>query len=165
MTQQFIVDKYTFDKANKKITFPDIQDIRLEGFQLITNVSTGVIIYQFNNPLKGGTLSGNILTLTYDTTSMLDTHKLQIIYHPLKNGFFQRSLALLETIKNGVLRPEWVTQTANGKSTRVLTDPTSNLSTVDTVSNITNFNTIDSREIPWALQRAHYIQGIRNRID
>lgn len=177
MTQQYIIDKYTFNKTAKTITFPDLGDIRLEGFQLITNVTTGTIIYQFNSSAKLGTISGNVLTLVYDTTTMNNTDKLQIIYHPIKNGYFQRSLALLEQIKNAILRPEWMSQTANGKSLRTLTDPTSTLATVatvttvttvttaNTVTNLTNFNTIDSREVPWALQRANYIQGIRNRID
>lgn len=54
----------------------------LEQFLLITNVSTGATIYQFNKPAKGGTVStggGNTtLTLEADTSSMSGSDRLQV---------------------------------------------------------------------------------------
>lgn len=38
------------------------------------------MVYQFNDPSLGGTVSGNVLTLAFNTTGMHNTDKLQIIY-------------------------------------------------------------------------------------
>jgi hypothetical protein len=54
----------------------------LEQFLLITNVSTGATIYQFNKPSKGGTVTtggGNTtLTLEADTSAMSGSDRLQV---------------------------------------------------------------------------------------
>lgn len=171
MTQQVIIDKYIFDANAKTITFPDLLDVRLEGLQLVTNVTAGAIIYQFNQPGKGGTLTGNILMLAFDTSSMNSADKLQIIYHPPAGGFFNRIAALLEQIWRATVRPEWLVAISTGKALRTLLDTNSNLNAVTTVTtcatvtNLTNFNTIDSRELVWAQMRQAYTHGIRNRIN
>lgn len=74
-----IIQDYTFDASAQTITASDFT--RLSEIALITNVTDNVIIYNFADPTKGGTLSGNVLTLTYNTTSMADTDDLQIINH------------------------------------------------------------------------------------
>jgi len=74
------VTNYTFDASAKTVTFSDYGTIRLDSILLITNVTDNVIIYNFADPTKGGTVATNVLTLTYDTTSMADTDKLQIFY-------------------------------------------------------------------------------------
>ena len=74
-----IVKNYVFKAALKTITFSDFVP-SLAGIKLITNVVTGTIIYQFNDVTKGGTLSGNTLTLTYDTSAMSNSDTLMIIY-------------------------------------------------------------------------------------
>lgn len=76
---KIIPTSYTFSAATKEITSLDFSSI--EKLAIITNLTKGVIIYQFNNPLKGGTLTGNTLSLTYDTTTHADTDDLQIIIH------------------------------------------------------------------------------------
>ncbi len=47
---------------------------------MITNVkdTSNNVIYQFDLAVKGGTISGNVITLAFDTTSMIDTDPLQI---------------------------------------------------------------------------------------
>lgn len=70
---------YTFDASAQTVVHADFSDITLEGIQLITNTTNNVVIYQFNNPALGGTLSTDTLTLTFDTTSMSDTDKLMIL--------------------------------------------------------------------------------------
>jgi len=72
------ITTYTFDASAKTITFSGALDI--EGFSVITNVVDNIIVYQFNDPLLGGTFDTNTLTLTYDTTSMGDTDELMILY-------------------------------------------------------------------------------------
>lgn len=71
---------YSFDASEKKVTFTDFTTIDLERVLMITNVTDNIIIYLFKTPTKGGTVSGNILTLTYDTSTMSDSDDLQIFY-------------------------------------------------------------------------------------
>lgn len=72
------ITTYTFDASEKTITFGFAPEI--EGFSVITNVVDNVIIYQFNDPALGGSVTGNVLTLTYNTASMSDTDELMIRY-------------------------------------------------------------------------------------
>jgi hypothetical protein len=74
------IDNYTFDKATKKITFTDYTTIRLDAILLITNTTSNRIIYNFADPLKGGSVATNVLTLTWDTSAMANTDKLLIYY-------------------------------------------------------------------------------------
>lgn len=76
---KIIPTTYTFDASAKTITCSDFTAI--EKLAIITNLTTGTIIYQFNNLAKSGTLVGTTLTLAYDTTAMSDTDDLQIIIH------------------------------------------------------------------------------------
>jgi hypothetical protein len=72
--------RYTFDASAKQITLLDYSTIYLAGFALITNSTDGILIFQFNNAALGGTVATNVITLTYNTTTMDDADKLQIIY-------------------------------------------------------------------------------------
>ena len=75
------VQNYTFDKANKQITFTDYATIKLDSILLITNVTyQNTIIYNFASSTLGGTVATNVLTLTYNTSAMANTDKLQIFY-------------------------------------------------------------------------------------
>lgn len=69
----------TFDASEKTITHASFSDVTLAGIQLITNVTDQIIIYNFADTTKGGTLSTDTLTLEYDTTSMSDTDELMIL--------------------------------------------------------------------------------------
>lgn len=71
-----LVTSYTFDASERTITSDDFTS--LEKIQLITNVTDQIIIYNFADQTKGGTLALTVLTLEYDTTSMADGDKLQI---------------------------------------------------------------------------------------
>lgn len=80
MAQKTILN-YTFNAAAKQITFTDYTTIRLESIFAITNATTGAYIYApAAGPTYAGSVSGNVLTLAYDTTSMNNTDKLQIRY-------------------------------------------------------------------------------------
>src|SRR5687767_14943277 len=78
-----VITSYIFSPSTKKITFPQHDSIALERIALITNVTKGVVIFQFNNVAKGGTISGNVLTLTYNTTTHAATDKLRIDYEAI----------------------------------------------------------------------------------
>lgn len=69
----------TFDASAKTITHASLSDITLAGIQLIVNVTDQVIIYNFADITKGGTLAGDTLTLEFDTTTMDDTDQLMVL--------------------------------------------------------------------------------------
>jgi hypothetical protein len=73
-----LVSNYSFNAAAKQVTLADYTAIDLESLLLITNVTTNTIIYNFAGQGKGATVSGNVLTLDFDTTSMSNSDSLQI---------------------------------------------------------------------------------------
>ncbi len=75
--------EYVFNKTAKTITFSNMGDVKLEQIRLVTNVTDNVIIYQFNKPAKGGTLTTNVLTLDYDTSTMDDADILAIDFNDI----------------------------------------------------------------------------------
>lgn len=75
--KQLITD-YNFDKDNGLITLTEFSSINLERVLIITNVTAGVVIYQFNEPAKLATVSGNAINLAYDTSAMSNSDKLMI---------------------------------------------------------------------------------------
>lgn len=93
------IQNYSFSASAKTVTFTDYTTIRLDSILLITNVTDNIIIYNFASSLLGGTVSGNVLTLTYDTSSMDDTDKLQIFYD---DGDIQPANSELQTTLNSL---------------------------------------------------------------
>jgi hypothetical protein len=66
---------YQFKASLNEIQFTN--EIDLNKLGLIVNITAGIIIYSRSS---GGTVSGNILTLTYNTSAMADSDTLQIFY-------------------------------------------------------------------------------------
>ena len=62
------------------VTFTSYSSITLDSILLITNVTSNIIIYNFADPAAGGTVSNNILTLDYNTSTMSSSDKLIIYY-------------------------------------------------------------------------------------
>ena len=75
------IKNYTFDASLKTITFDDYVSIRLDSVRVITNVTDNILIYNFIQIGRGGTVLTNVLTLEYDVTSMDDADDLQIVYN------------------------------------------------------------------------------------
>src|ERR1700728_4255875 len=75
-----LVTAYTFDKVAKTVTFTGFGTISLSNILLITNTTSNTIIYLFSDPALGGTVSTNVLSLTFNTSSMSNTDVLQIFY-------------------------------------------------------------------------------------
>lgn len=78
-----LVTTYTFTPGAANVgTVAIAGTYALESFLLITNVTTGDIIYQFNEPTKGGAVTtggGNTtLTLETNTSAMQANHRLQV---------------------------------------------------------------------------------------
>jgi len=137
---------YSFDASLKQVTITlGTGTPVLEGVLLITNTTDNIIIYNFANPLLGGVLSGNVLTLTYDTTTMSDTDSLQIWYYS------EEPLSVLDDMVAQLCAS--ITQLANilgsnlalpdnvGRM-RVITDTASNMNTVATVTNVTTVGSV-----------------------
>ena len=85
--------EYSFNATAKTITIIGVTLVE-EQLLLITNVTLGIMIYNFAEPLKGGSISGQVLTLDYDTTSMSNTDKLQIWFE----AYPQSETGIPETI-------------------------------------------------------------------
>jgi len=71
------IGSYAFNAIDGTVTFIDVV-LSLEQILIITNVTQQTMVYCFNKNTLGGTLSGSVLTLDYDTSAMLDTDDLQI---------------------------------------------------------------------------------------
>lgn len=78
------ISNYTFNASEKTVTFNDYSNIEIEKILQISNVKTAEIIYSplnFGDSInRKGTISGNILTLSYNTSSMNNFDPLQIWY-------------------------------------------------------------------------------------
>ena len=92
---KILYEDYTFNSALKTVTFNSLATISLEQLLLITNVTTNTIIYNFASPDLGGTVSGNTLTLDYNTATMSSTDKLQIFLDNLATPASQETLEYL----------------------------------------------------------------------
>ncbi len=73
---KYLVKNCVFDAAARAVTFP--VPITLDRLLLITNTTRNRIIYNFADPLAGGVMAGNVLTLAADTTGMQDSDALQV---------------------------------------------------------------------------------------
>ena len=90
------IAQYTFNPSAKQITFTGLSSITLDGVLLITNVLNNTIIYNFADSTMGGTVSGNILTLAYNTTGMGATDPLMIYYDDVTTPANNDVLTLLK---------------------------------------------------------------------
>lgn len=92
---KILVENYTFNSSTRQVTLTDYTSVNLESFLLVTNVTDNIIIYNFADPAKGGTVSTNVLTLDYDTTAMSNGDSLQIF---IDDGESPATNSALETI-------------------------------------------------------------------
>lgn len=70
---------YTFSPSTNKITFIDLPELQLENIVLITDVTTGTVIFNFAVSGMTGTLTNSVLTLTYNVSGLTSTDRLMII--------------------------------------------------------------------------------------
>lgn len=97
-----IVKNYTFDASARTITFDDYTEIFLENILIIVNKSyNNAVIHSSSSSSRTGSVSGNVLTLSYNTESMSDTDKLQIRYVQHDDSKFRSiNLGAVQAIKN-----------------------------------------------------------------
>jgi len=94
---KILFEDYTFNAAAKQITFNTSETITLPQLLLITNVTDNLIVYNFADPNYGGTITNNILTLTYNTSLMSDSDSLQIF---LENQYTPASQETLQYLSD-----------------------------------------------------------------
>jgi hypothetical protein len=73
-----LIERYSFDPVNRQIKISWNSSLKLDNLLLVTNVTDHIIIYNFADPATTGSISDNILTLSYDTSSMASDDSLQI---------------------------------------------------------------------------------------
>lgn len=133
---------YIFDASAKTVTFSGLGTLALEQILLITNVTDNILIYNFADAAKGGSMSSNVLTLDYDTASMSDDDRLQIFVSDTDDPtwFGLKDVAVyLKNILNAVVRPVFMDPT-NG--TVRVTGSLTTAGTVSTVSTVTSVTTM-----------------------
>jgi hypothetical protein len=130
-----LVEDYTFDKTLKTITFNSYPSIDIENILLITNISFySYQIYNFADSSATGTVLGNVLTLTVDTSLMSSTDKLQIWY---ENGLTPSSNEVLDALYEVAARIDFLAA-VRGVSADLRVTPlsTPNMSALTTLSNL-----------------------------
>lgn len=73
------IGSYTFDASAKTITLTGLSTLVLEQVLLITNATENIPIFNFTAIGMGGSISGNVITLEFNTAAMSDTDRLVII--------------------------------------------------------------------------------------
>lgn len=70
---------YTFTASTKTLTINNVGTLQLDQLLLVTNVTDGIIIYNFAKPELGATKTSTAtFVLDYNTASMSNTDRLQI---------------------------------------------------------------------------------------
>ena len=157
------IDNYIFDKTARTITFTDYDTISLSRIVLITNIENNIMIYNFGGTGKGGTVSGNVLTLDYDTSSMGNSDTLQIIYDDKDASLISQLLQSTQLLFKAIANPPWVDKSANQMRAQV-TGSISTVTTVTTAASVTNFGTYPAQQGIIDQNRASWAVLVRGRI-
>lgn len=170
-----LIKDYSFSASAKQVTLNNIgTTLEMEDILLITNTTDNITIYQFNDPLLGATISGNVLTLTYSTVSMSDTDSLQI-WVDLPNTDFEALNTMLQDSLNEVVRQLQMIRNASGmpdqakrvrcnvETGTVAIASNQDIRTVSTVTNLTQAGGFALQSQTMQLTNAG-AQNIRNRI-
>lgn len=165
-----IISTYTFDKTNGEVTLTDFTDLDIERVMLVVNVTTGTIIYQFNDSNKLASVSGNVLNLAYDTSSMDNSDKLMIIYdcgdgdpiyddsptstlQETTNNLNDAMLLFIEMIYANQARLD----TAGRQTVNIETGTLPAVTTVTTVTNLTNAINFTTAGAPTTIQNSQLL--------
>lgn len=132
-----LVTQYTFNAAAKTVTLPDFTAISLPQLLLITNVTDGIILYNFADPALGATVATNVVTLEYDTSSMDNSDDLQIFYDDGSTVQEVEVVLTLKQILQALQNPPHMDKSQN----RIRETAVIESGTVTTVTGMTNFGT------------------------
>ena len=144
-----LITNYTFIPASKQIVFKDYTSISLASVLMITNVQSNLLIYNFVDPTAGGAVSGNVLTLDYNTTAQSASDPLQIWYDDTTNQpATQDGLDILQYLLEEIRFLSMTRDQVNGALRTVFPTGTTlpTVTTVGTVSSISS-GTITTSQI------------------
>jgi hypothetical protein len=151
---------YTFNAATKQITFNTTDIVSLNQVLVITNVTDNVIIYNFADPAKGGVITNNVLTLTFDTTAMSDTDSLQIFLDLYGTPSTDDSVVLLRRLIQ-LLTPIGVQDVQQRQRVVVENSISGN---IQNVVNLNSYQNVDSRFPIIDQARNTFANGIRQNL-
>ena len=94
---EYVVTSYAFNKTAKTVTFSSLGSVNIEEISSITNLTQGKKIFQSGDPSLGGSVSGNVLTLRFNTNDSLfsNSDKLEITLK--SKGATESSLSSIDT--------------------------------------------------------------------
>jgi hypothetical protein len=151
---------YTFNPATRQITLTTglTSYLTQEQVLLITNVTDGILIYSFADTSIGGTIASDVITLTYDTSSMSSSDRLQIYIDVIDNS---EDLLKLVKRQTKLMESLGVVDTAQRLRVAVEAMPTVtvNAHAVTNTVGIGVANTVNTIGAPWTLasQNVNYI--------
>jgi hypothetical protein len=155
-----LLQDYVFNAATKQITFNTTDVVKLEQLLVITNVTDNIIIYNFADAAKGGSITNNVLTLTFDTTSMSDSDSLQIFLEIQMNPSTDESVILLRRLIQ-LLAPVATQDALQRQRVAVESIPAV---TVSAVNNIVALAGVDARFQFIDQARNTFANGIRQNL-
>jgi hypothetical protein len=161
-----IVREYAFNKTAKTVTLPNVVGLRLEGFMLIVNSTRQTVIFDPTTVGLGGTLSGNVLTLAFDTSTHADTDALQIYYD---DGVWDsdQNLIMLQRILEAIRNPDYLSNTNQSRMLRCILDTNSALNNITTLTALGQLGPagaqLNASELAYSNLRLEYSE-IRNKI-
>lgn len=171
---KILFEDYSFNAASKQITFNTTNVVGLEDILVITNVTDNIIIYNFADPTKGGTITNNVLTLTYNTTGMSNTDKIQIFLDNTLTPASEESIQYLKkivqlltplSVQDSQQRQRIVVEGTATVAGTVTANPASGtITTVSSVTNIAGLGGVDPRFQFTDAARLTYAQGIRRNL-
>ena len=175
------VGSYIFNPAAKTITLVNVPPINLEQLLTITNTTDGIMIYCFADLSLGGSEANNVITVSYDTTTMSSTDNLQVFID--LPGLASSDAAMLQMQQDmlWLLRRlchivEPISIQDGSQRQRVVVDTLPTLSTVTTLGTLTtvtnpvpvgNIATFGGQDPLWLLReesRNSYSNGIRRNL-
>lgn len=159
---------YTFDVPNNQIIFNTTDTITLEQVLVITNVRDNIIIYNFADPNKGGTIADNVLSLSYDVSGMSQYSDLQIFLEiPMNPSTEETAVLLNESVvllrRLIQLLAPIATQDISQRQ-RVNVDAISSGLTLSNVTSLGTLANVDARYIQMDTARNVFANGIRQNL-
>ena len=151
-----LITNYSFNAATRQIAFTDYSSVDLDGMLFITNVTDNIIIYNFSDPAFGGSVLGNVLTLTYNTTGMSNGDALQIFYDdgasPASDATATALLDVAGTLKRISKNMESLQVVDANQRQRVAVETVPTVANVTTLGSVNTFAGIDARWpiVDWA---------------
>lgn len=169
-----LITDYTFNKTSGTLTFNDYTSILQEGLLLITNTTDNIMLYNFADPTYKATVLGNVVTLTYDTSSMDDTDDIQIWYDDGINSLpvgasteesQERMEFLLQQLTNLIAFPTYSVGGASiVVSGSVAVAGMTGTNTITTVTGLTNIGGYSAAGVTFDTSAISWGQTIRNNL-